>query len=112
GQIRPIGLAIDRVDGSDGTHYRVEYDDRHNIVVVISRDDCYIVEAPDASWDPLVRDRSSLHDAAVAIVKEIESGTGVTSMTHREATEAYHSTMESFSCQNKDVHKVAYTPSS
>ncbi|MCI3732316.1 hypothetical protein MP965_26110 [Escherichia coli] len=41
--------------------FRVEYDDRNDIVIFVSNDECYIIEAADATWDSIVRDQEQLH---------------------------------------------------
>ncbi|XP_025113971.1 uncharacterized protein LOC112575996 isoform X2 [Pomacea canaliculata] len=89
----PGRLVLDRVSG-----YRVEYDDRANVVLLISDSECYIVEAADTTWDALVRNHDELHAAALDIVKLIDSKTGVTATTFRESETKYHSRLEEFQC--------------
>ena len=40
--------------------------------------------------------------------EQIQADRGVTSLTHHEATEAYHSRLETWECARKDVHKLAW----
>merc|ERR1712121_188644 len=95
-------MVIDSIHG-----YRVEYDDRHDIVMMVNDRNCYIVEAEDSAWDAIVRDESDLHTATEQIYQQIQAGTGITSMTHTEASNAYHSTIERWQGIKKRVHKVA-----
>lgn len=39
-----------------------------NVVLLVSDKECYLVEAPDATWDALVRNHNELHAAAVSTV--------------------------------------------
>ncbi|XP_025113591.1 uncharacterized protein LOC112575783 [Pomacea canaliculata] len=98
-------LVLDRVEG-----YSVEYDDQHNIVLLVGSTACYIVEATDARWDPIVRSREELHAAALGIIRVIESNTGLTDLTQREAIQAYGSRLESLQCSLKKIYRVRYTP--
>ncbi|PVD22216.1 hypothetical protein C0Q70_18022 [Pomacea canaliculata] len=93
-------LVLDRVEG-----YSVEYDDQHNIVLLVGSTACYIVEATDARWDPIVRSREELHAAALGIIRVIESNTGLTDLTQREAIQAYGSRLESLQCSLKKIYR-------
>ena len=43
--------------------------------------------------------------------EQVQAGEGITSMTHEEASEAYHSHLETWECARKNVHKLDWTPS-
>ena len=43
--------------------------------------------------------------------EQIQADHGITSLSHHEATEAYHSRLETWECARKDVHKLDWTPS-
>ncbi|XP_076454858.1 uncharacterized protein LOC143289694 [Babylonia areolata] len=100
-------IFIDSVHG-----FRVEYDDRHNVVLMVNGSACYLVKAVDSQWDSLIRHRDDLHAATEAIFKLIQADSGaVQSITHAQA-EQYHSRLEEFQCRRKQVYQVDYTPSS
>ncbi|XP_025113968.1 uncharacterized protein LOC112575996 isoform X1 [Pomacea canaliculata] len=101
-----LWLPEERVSG-----YRVEYDDFANVVLLVSDKECYLVEAPDATWDALVRNHNELHAAALDIVKLIDSKTGVTATTFMETEYKYHSRLEALQCGTKSIAVVSYTPS-
>merc|ERR1712121_34728 len=74
-------MVIDTVHG-----YRVEYDDRHDIVLMVNDRNCYIVEAQDSDWDTLVKNESELHTATDAIYAQITSASVVIAMTQQQAS--------------------------
>ena len=45
-----------------------------------------------------------------AVYHQIETESGITSLTQQEATEAYHSRLEMWECARKNIHKVAWDP--
>ncbi|MCI3311072.1 hypothetical protein MP969_25790 [Escherichia coli] len=90
--------------------FRVEYDDRNDIVIFVSNDECYIIEAADATWDSIVRDQEQLHVVVDEIYAQFTAGTGVVSLTQQEAAQAYDSSLEQGQCREKDIFRVRYTP--
>nr|KAG5687598.1 hypothetical protein BaRGS_031389 [Batillaria attramentaria] len=89
--------------------YRAQYDDRHDIFIFLNRDNCVIVEADDdTKWDAVVQDHDQFIAFTEQVYHQISTNTSVTSMTHREAIEAYHSSAEGWECSGKDVFKVTY----
>ncbi|MCI3732307.1 hypothetical protein MP965_26055 [Escherichia coli] len=90
--------------------YRVEYDDRNNIILFVSQTDCYIVEAADGTWDPIVRNHDDLVVVTDEIYAQIMADRGITSLTEAQAAEQYDSNLEQWQCRGKHVHRVRYSP--
>ncbi|MCI3325506.1 hypothetical protein MQA28_26195, partial [Escherichia coli] len=104
-QIIQPGVVIDSIHG-----YRVEYDDTHDIILLVGTEKCYIVEAPDRQWDSIVRDVADLNQATEEIYQQIVAGRGVTSLSEDDASSTYHSSLEQWQCRGKILAVVSYTP--
>merc|ERR1719342_1807845 len=103
-QWRPTYL-VDSIHG-----FRMEYDDRHNLVMMVNRTHCFVVEhADDGHWDAIVKSNQDLHDVSEQLYDQIKAGTGLTSLTREQETQ-YHSTIERFSCIRHQSYKIDYTP--
>ncbi|MCI3341316.1 hypothetical protein MQA30_25440 [Escherichia coli] len=86
--------------------FRVEYDDRNDIIIFVGMEECYIIEAVDSTWDPIVRDPEQLHVVVDEIYAQFTAGNDVESMTQQEATQAYESSLEQGQCRGKDIFRV------
>merc|ERR1712121_606835 len=104
------GTSTYRLDTIHG--HTMEYDDLHDLILLVGKDNCYLVEAPDNTWDSIVQDKDHIPEISEDIYHQITSKTGVTQMTHTEATNEFHSRLEQWQCRSKYIFKVAYTPSS
>ncbi|XP_025113973.1 uncharacterized protein LOC112575998 isoform X2 [Pomacea canaliculata] len=89
--------------------YHFEYDDGANIVIIMSEMECFIVEAPDATWDNLFRNAQELYPVGQAIVKKIEAKTGLHKITLAESVSTYHSRLEELQCKFMPIYVVPFT---
>ncbi|MCI3756305.1 hypothetical protein MQA17_25610, partial [Escherichia coli] len=89
--------------------FQVEYDDQHNIIIFVSDAECYIVDAPDSTWDLIIRREEDLYTVTGAIYNQIADGAGLTRITEDQAYDQYQSRMERGDCRGKDIFKLRYT---
>merc|ERR1719295_1087340 len=74
------GTSIDTLHG-----FHVDYDDRHDLVLMVNMTDCFVVTAADdATWDDIVKNEDQLHQTSEALYNQIKAGTGITALTRDE----------------------------
>nr|AAM48584.1 anoxia-induced grl-like protein [Littorina littorea] len=103
-----LGSTVYNLDMIHG--HTVQYDDRHDLVILVGRDNCYLVDAPDTTWDQIAHDKDTVPMITEEIYHLITSKTGLTQMTHSDAEQEYHSRLEEWECRSKDIFKLKYTP--
>merc|ERR1719367_398757 len=99
------GTVIDTLHG-----FQVEYDDRHDLVMMVNRTDCFVVTAADDNtWDSIVKNEDELHKTSEALYAQIKAGTGISALSQRDEFQ-FHSLVERFQCNSRDSWKVDFTP--
>ncbi|KAK7466009.1 hypothetical protein BaRGS_00037446 [Batillaria attramentaria] len=82
-------------------------------MLIVGKERCYVVETNDERrWDALVHDADDLHAFTDAMYKDITANSTdhLTPLSHSHAWSDYHSSLERWQCDDKDVFLLSYTP--
>merc|ERR1712154_571021 len=96
------GFTSDRIHGMT-----VQYDDAHDLIFMRNSSDCYLVVAPDDTYDDIMHDEDQLHRFSENLYNQVRAGTGLKSISRSDAHD-YHSRVEEWVCRNHRLHLVTY----
>merc|ERR1711936_724917 len=85
--------------------FKLEYDDAHNIVIMVNDTDCFITRGRDGVWDGLVENEDLLHYTSEKLYHQIRDGVGLVKLTDEQEA-AYNSPIERWECRRKEAWKV------
>ncbi|KAK7094614.1 uncharacterized protein [Littorina saxatilis] len=101
-----VGGQVFEIDTIHG--HSVQYDDKHDLLLLVGKANCYLIDAPDNTWDKIAHNADQVPRITEDIYHQITSGKGVMLMTHPDAIEKYHSVLEQYECRSKEVFHVEY----
>ncbi|KAK7094369.1 uncharacterized protein [Littorina saxatilis] len=103
-----IGSQLFMLDTIHG--HLVQYDDNNDLVMLVGRDNCYLIDADDNTWDKIAHNEAQVPRITEAIYGQITRNRGVTNMTYHEAERMYNSPFEQIECRDKHIFHVDYHP--